>query len=685
MQTIKPSKDPSKTINEKKHDRGNGTPDSRREDNVKSDLLGIEGKSTNTPAQDASARSKLHFSSLPRGVSHFFKTKSRPINNDSNMDNQDQTLLGDVQNLDMATASLATEVVQLLHNTSQPVLGGAKDRQKKRVDEAKARGLTWTKIVWADHRKSEFENLLARLISMNAELLVAIPDLQYENPLLRLRGNWPAPTIWRDTESVREDLHELNDAICVANGDITDSDPRMAILLEPSLDTTEWVNGNRLRSGLRTRRQPNFFRLMARSGYNSTVQSPADNQDICLDILATATASRPNPRLEITTGSLTEKLRHAQVQHRATAESRFTEIGEIDYDGSIFNLRHVHGFNLGYEQGLDEVIEEESFTDAARIQLAFNVALGHIHLSEADPERFQRLTKHYRFLHGEHAHSWTEPWLDNGFGSSPQLDDTEYVRRTKHEIREKKVDPAIDLGLLLYQITSGTPLDYETTSESLKHAKRLVQSPLKEISRRSGPITGEIVKACFLEVPYTRTSRDPSWMIIEEVASALDRHVNRFQKQLQSMVDPLRPSEDTLVRSPLPQPNRTTALGEDRKPLEDASVSPAATVQAMPLMTVPSQVTSTLDQGSSKGISSPILQEPNSTELSDLTRQKINGTMKSRVSKQPSLHSDSTQIQELPNVPNLDPSQENKQVEASQLERNLAEGASTSQRVPIPA
>lgn len=125
------------------------------------------------------------------------------------------------------------------------------------------------------------------------------------------------------------------------------------------------------------------------------------------------------------------------------------------------------------------------------------------------------------------------PWLDYGFGSPVQKSGRVSLNAPA-PLDSSKIDPALELGVLLYQITSCSKIPYGNTIPELKRAGEEAKSSLNKILDVSGVLVKEIVETCFESCPENHISsgeeQDPSFVVIEEVASALRHHVNLLRK-----------------------------------------------------------------------------------------------------------------------------------------------------------
>ena len=99
-----------------------------------------------------------------------------------------------------------------------------------------------------------------------------------------------------------------------------------------------------------------------------------------------------------------------------------------------------------------------------------------------------------------------------------------------------KIDPVLELGVLLYQITSSKKLQYNNTVSGLVEAGKQARKSLDKILDFCGLAVKEIVQTCFETCPPDMRiiggvgGQHQSFVVIEEVASALSYHAKEFMK-----------------------------------------------------------------------------------------------------------------------------------------------------------
>ncbi|KAJ2972823.1 hypothetical protein NQ176_g6938 [Zarea fungicola] len=380
-------------------------------------------------------------------------------------------------------------------------------------------------VVFIGPDQVRMKSLLENLSGKNNELtqLLELPDLSFENPLLHIRNGADRPTLWQDNELVRDDLFRLHETLTDAKLMLEDSPLKLAIQLETKDSSVlNWVRANGLDGELVKRLRPNFFRLLG---------LPPSETDPKLLVAGTISSPRSGQRLENST--IQDKL--AAVFEQSGGNSvgaKYIDIGDLDFDRErAFNIRHitaVDGLNWEADESLDRIIGKdwEEFSYVARIKLAAQIALGYIQFASANDGFMAREAKHYRFFRKSSENKdWTQAWLDNGFGS-PIPQPADGAQRSPREVEASRVNAAKELGRLLYQLTSGHKLD---NSEYSAQDNVCIQS-LHHVSDQCGGYVSCIVKACFSTVRRSG-QQDPSYVIIEEVAYALERLASELNKE----------------------------------------------------------------------------------------------------------------------------------------------------------
>lgn len=369
------------------------------------------------------------------------------------------------------------------------------------------------------------KSLLENLSGKNNELtqLLELPDLSFENPLLHIRNGADRPTLWQDNELVRDDLFRLHETLTDAKLMLEDSPLKLAIQLQAKDSSVlNWVKVNGLDGQLIKRLRPNFFRLLG---------LPPSEAKPKLLIAGTISSPRSGQRPENATTQ--DKL--AAIIEQSGGNSvgaKYNDIGDLAFDSErAFNIRHItdiDGSNWEADESLDRLIGKnwEEFSYVARIKLAAQIALAYIQFASANDGFMVREAKSYRFFRSSSENQdWTQAWLDNGFGLPiPQPENG--AQRSPSEVEASRVNAAKELGRLLYQLTSGRTLD---GSEYSAQDTVCIQS-LRHVSDKCGGYVSCIVKACFSTVRRSG-QQDPSYVIIEEVAYALERLATELNKE----------------------------------------------------------------------------------------------------------------------------------------------------------
>ena len=448
------------------------------------------------------------------------------------------------------SANLNQLVSRGREGASRPTSLSVEERVKARR-EGTQRGLRPVNAIeFGVGDQERMERLLDRLNSMNEELERCLPQLSNEKPLLYIRNGADPPTIWEDTETVRADLSDLDEALTIANAKDDGFPVKLAVRLEDNHNgVLDWVKHNRLDRDLRKRQHPNFFVLMALS------QSQTPDRVSYHECLVAGTLSNSRPELEVGDGDLPAKLRTIlPVEPRG----KFQEVGDLKSDQyRIFNLRRIVETDRPAWKGvqtLGDIVEKSQFSVASRIRLAARLALAFIHFAVANPGFVQRRVQHFRFFTQSadlDMADWIQPWLDNGFGSPVPAEGGESLK-SQEQVEQSKVNPARELGLLLYQITSGHRFAYEDTPDGLEQASKSVSTPdfLDRVRERCGLPVKNIVDACFCHLPPKPGQRDSALLVVEEVAYALQRLVSRYRTQQDEAATMARLSRETLAAEP---------------------------------------------------------------------------------------------------------------------------------------
>jgi hypothetical protein len=176
---------------------------------------------------------------------------------------------------------------------------------------------------------------------------------------------------------------------------------------------------------------------------------------------------------------------------------------------------------------VSNIVEDIRLRSEERICLAAQMAQSYIHFMSINHGAVHRHLGSYQIF-GQSApenkeDDWgpevlSSMWVAFNFGKSRQMGSGKLKPRS--EFRENKIDPAIELGVMIYQVTSCHELEYEFTASGLKSAKWTANSNLKDVEDNCGGYMRDVIETCFLD----RRGEFKEQKIIEEVASAL-KHI----------------------------------------------------------------------------------------------------------------------------------------------------------------
>lgn len=368
-------------------------------------------------------------------------------------------------------------------------------------------------VRWVDHGKEELDGKLAQLGGMNEELRRILDVAQHlEDPFLRLRSTRDKPTLWKDTEPLRTELESLHEAIRNINRD--DGGPSVPLLVKVEDDHDE------LRAMISTRRtchtkprEPYLFSLAERHH-----EGPQDRI-----ILATPVWDTPSEEID--------HLARALARCKESAENGPRLIGVATEGTTRYSHFHLQDLQSAEHIGghsAAELVLDANFREPMRVRLASRVALAFVHFNKIHPYKSHGPLDSYK-LFGQKEEELAQPhwqaaaldsvWLDFGFGSS-QSSETTVI--TKATFRDLKINPAYELGVLLYQIMSGQVCSYELTSSGLDSVRQETAEKLEELSMRCGLYMAMVIRTCLTHSKGASMKFQEE--VLEEVASCLLDH-----------------------------------------------------------------------------------------------------------------------------------------------------------------
>jgi hypothetical protein len=392
------------------------------------------------------------------------------------------------------------------------------------------------KITWVHHGKEEFEKLVDRLFQMNQMLRDMLPRLEIPEPFEKIRNGRERPYLWVKSAEVRKALENLNVTLRRVNRAEGTRNLKITVRLEEDHDETR----NLLEQGA-----PFFTRLPLR--HNSLAfrlatyfeQSSEPNEISQIEALICTSISKLS---DAEFDSLPRKLQ-AIKNNVVENDEQFAEVGQLipDIQNAWSVYREVTLADSAWlsEKTVEDFVDHKNFTPKQRIYLAAKVAIAHLHFAAVNRGFACRQLRSYRYFRqaADRPYDWTipfvsNPWLDYGFGS-PVMNTGRIRLNAPAQEAPAKIDPAIELGILLYQITSSTKMQYNNVAE-LKVAGEEAARSLNKVLGICGLPVMEIVETCFEPCPSDdRISggQDAAFVVIEEVAAALMHQAKQFKEQ----------------------------------------------------------------------------------------------------------------------------------------------------------
>jgi hypothetical protein len=412
----------------------------------------------------------------------------------------------------------------------------AAQRLELRTKLAQEEVTIWQKVKWADHGKQEFEDGVDMLVTRINDFRLKLPELDLEDPLQLIRGGADRPEIWQNAESIRLAFAGLHNALRNANKPFNGFYLTFAVRLEDNYkDDMLWMDRNGYLDGLNLRDNPAFFNVVA----SSTAPDPGQilengnaHHEIFHEYLISSTVTRGRDQQWYEVPNLGEelqKIREPGDDHNVDLDYR--DIGNVSLDEHrIFNFRRLFQ-PLVNDNTLGSIIASPEFGRKDRIAVAAKIALAHIHFAAVTNTTTYRQPSNYLFFRESESSQETKPglWLEHGLGVPPGRKLGQRVM-SRADVIAKKISPAADLGLLLYQISRAKEFPY-TSIANLTDTRRQVVGELDSIRDKWGLLMKDIVKVCFLtNLPANQSGQDPEFRIIEEVCYALQRLLLKIER-----------------------------------------------------------------------------------------------------------------------------------------------------------
>lgn len=394
------------------------------------------------------------------------------------------------------------------------------------------------KIRWVRNDKEEFEKLVSGLYEMNQMLRDMLPKLELPKPFEELRNGRQRPHLWVASTEVRKALESVNVNLRRVNKAVNSQKLKITVRLEDDHDETRrlleqnapFFNRLNLRNDSLAFRLATYFEQPTQPNKTSQIEAL-----ICSSIYGVSNSEIDNlpQKLQVIKSSLVENEEN---------DEQFTEVGQVTADSqnawSVY--REVTTTESAWlsEQTLEDFVEHTNFTPKQRIYLAAKIALAHLHFAAVNRGFACRQLKNYRYFRQSEDRplDWTIPfvsipWLDYGFGS-PVVNTGKIRLNAPSQEASTKIDPAIELGVLLYQIAGSTKMQYSNATE-LKAASEEAAGSLNKVLGLCGLPVMEIIETCFKPcLADDRISRgqDAAFVIIEEVAAALIYQAEELKK-----------------------------------------------------------------------------------------------------------------------------------------------------------
>ncbi|KFX89373.1 hypothetical protein V490_07058 [Pseudogymnoascus sp. VKM F-3557] len=395
------------------------------------------------------------------------------------------------------------------------------------------------KISWVRNDKEEFERLVNGLYEMNQMLRDMLPKLENPMPFEKLRNGRERPKLWAASTPVREALESFNNALRQVNRTDGTRNLKITVRLEEDHDETRRLLEQQVPffTRLTLRNNPLAFRLAT---YFEQPSSPNKIADIEVIVCSSIHGIRNGG-----ISNLPAKLQAAKTSAAPESNEQFAEVGQLSQDSenawSVYREVTTPDSAWLAEQTLDDFVDHTNFTPTQRIYLAAKIAVAHLHFAAINRGFAFRKLENYRYFRQFHddPHDWTIPfvsfpWLDYGFGS-PVKSSGRIRLNAPAQQASAKIDPAIELGVLLYQITGSTKVPYNNVAELKEVGLEAAKTrSMDKVTGVCGLPVMEIVETCFRECPdddRVSGGQDAAFVVIEEVAAALVYLANELRRK----------------------------------------------------------------------------------------------------------------------------------------------------------
>ena len=393
---------------------------------------------------------------------------------------------------------------------------------------------SWHKVQWATFGKESFEAKIEAIGSRNTEPKRVFKTIDgYNDPRTRIRVSSQEYTLWHDTEELRDELQLLHQALSTINKPLPDEglqSIRFIVKVENNLkDLTDMMG----KTGWMPDAQHNHLLL-------SFSKSPAACAPGLFEntfILATPVRATSEKMI----GNLPKSMANVDSDVLGATVREYRK--DRDSPQNYFHLQNVPLEEFVGGHSASDLATDERFSPPQRQRLASLIALAFVHFEQINHAESRGLLRNW-FLFGHEKLSetdahWPEQvvdsvWVDFGFGISPAIKApaTTQQRRTPlstAKYRLTKIDPAVELGVLLFQVASGTTLEYDATPTGLEAARIEAERRLADASSiRCGLFMKNIIEACFTKYPGDQTQM--SNRTLEAVATGLMYHTSNAFK-----------------------------------------------------------------------------------------------------------------------------------------------------------
>ncbi|KAG9495542.1 hypothetical protein J7337_013791 [Fusarium musae] len=349
---------------------------------------------------------------------------------------------------------------------------------------------------------------------MNHDLERTLPlASQLEDVFAAIRPSYDRPELWEDTKEIRSELDGLHKALSFVNCNVAKNGLQaipFAVKVEEDFEELRSrAEDSGIISSLPLTREPMLICLMPRPDGLHT------ENDFILSTPVTVAKESRITNLPQRIAALKEN------------NQDFDVIGNIEHSARetwIYHFQRVEDVDLIDGHHVSALVEDARLRQKERICLAAGIARSYLHYMEINPGKCHGPLNNYRLFVQESpvtgSRDWalwpsSSLWVEFGFGSSTASKTNKFLSKAQYQ--EKKISPAVELGVLLYQVTAAESLTYNPTAEGLQIARQTAQDGLSKVEQLCGLFMRDVVAACLMDLGNRWEDRD----VVEEVASAL--------------------------------------------------------------------------------------------------------------------------------------------------------------------